>query len=196
MNLVNIMCKIVTGGCGPLWGGSRWFSPAILSVLFRIISVLGQTVRMTCFLPFWRSVLAPLSVLTCSPCRVWPASASRCAPAAAGRSRTATTCWPWTNSGTCAAWSAASANSTWSPSSPASARTVASTARRTTTGRTRGSTRSGVWLHALRREHVLKNVATVIYGDKLLKLIGTEYIEIIATQQPVKQQPTTFLELV
>lgn len=84
---------------------------------------------------FWRCVLAPLSVLTCSPCRVWPASASRCAPAAAGRSRTATICWPWTNSGTCAASSAASANSTWSPSSPASARTVASTARRTTTGR-------------------------------------------------------------
>lgn len=72
---------------------------------------------------------------TCSPCRVWTASASLCAPAAAGRSRTATTCWPWTNSGTCAASSAASANSTWNLSSPASARTAASTARRTTTGR-------------------------------------------------------------
>ena len=80
-------------------------------------------------------VLVPPSMLTCSPCRVWPASAWLCAPAAAGRSRTDTTCWPWTNSGTCAASSAASANSTWSLSSPASARTGASTARRTTTGR-------------------------------------------------------------
>ncbi len=84
---------------------------------------------------FWRCVLVPLFLLTCSPCRVWPASAWLCAPAAAGRSRTVTTFWPWTNSGTCAASSAASVNSTWSLSSPASARTVASSARRTTTGR-------------------------------------------------------------
>lgn len=84
----------------------------------------------------------------CSPCRVWPASAWLCARAAAGRSRTATTCWPWTNSGTCAASSAASANSTWSRSSPASARTAASTARRTTTGRRA----RGAWSSTL-REH-------------------------------------------
>lgn len=83
---------------------------------------------------FW-PVSSCLSLLTRSPCRAWPASAWLCARAAAGRSRTATTCWPWTSSGTCAASSAASANSTWSLSSPASARTGASSARRTTTGR-------------------------------------------------------------
>lgn len=83
----------------------------------------------------WRLVFVPLSVLTCSPCRVLPASAWLCAQAAAGRSRTGTTCWPWTNSGTCVVSSAVSANSTWSRSSPASARTAASTAKRTTTGR-------------------------------------------------------------
>lgn len=84
---------------------------------------------------FFCSCVFVLTASTCSPCHAWPTSAWLCARAAAGKSRTDITCWPWTSSGTCAASSAASANSTWSPSSPASAKTAASTAKRTTTGR-------------------------------------------------------------
>lgn len=104
----------------------------------------------------WRRVLV-LYFSLCSPCRVWPTSAWPCARAAAGRSRTATTCWPWTNSGTCAASSAASANSTWSLSSPVSARTAASTARRTTTGR--GARRQGLDLPGENRGSNLINMS-------------------------------------